>query len=727
MLPWIIVLVAVAVLLTSINMYQERKNQDQLWQQQAQQSTIALRNHFLSTKDQIENIALIIQFSQQTQDMPLNDPDPANQALNAYQYMQFLNTVKLGYPVVGSIWIIRDGYALSSDRTRYQLDAAALPAALKGTPWSGWLYPFYPQRAIGRDEKGTGCLTYVAPIWNTAENGYSIVAIHVNAAEMYRMMLDLSGLESLAIMDSSGRAVLSDPASAQGPAVEGGTRTPADAAGRPYVSVSEDGYTFFGAVSSAQGTDDKRLRFMTPFLFFVFTLGGVIVVCYAISKRIWSPLSALIDRFQANSANMDDRTTMIVQKSLDSMMRHDYLAREESSQESIAEEYQKLMDDIITPQMIESLQVMEQYVILTMEIDEPEHQNGNAERLMPYFERFVRSCLRNMVEKDERIYTVYVHDRRVAAVVTLDTPARFGEVDRMMSSLQEMLQAVSPCSVSIACSNLHSDQAEIRDAMAEALEAIRWKLMRHPGCHIFYCERESAASRFIFPKAKLLSVLSSLDKEELNRVLDKYHDFVSTVINGGASVDDLMLAYYQMLGLIIQQQLQRGIPSGRIFMETADSPYRYMSSLEFSDHISEWLEKKIGLLWEQSQTTNAAGNVYINSFRDYMQKHYMDDLQPESVAAEMGISYSYLRRLLSKELNTSFSVYLLTLRLTQSKELLRTTQLPLKDIAEQSGFRNEQTLYRVFRQNEGCSPREWRRTAMASLSNMEPKNMKEGD
>ena len=69
MLPWIIVLVAVAVLLTSINMYQERKNQEKLWQQQAQQSTIALRNHFLSAKDQIENIALIIQFSQQTQDM----------------------------------------------------------------------------------------------------------------------------------------------------------------------------------------------------------------------------------------------------------------------------------------------------------------------------------------------------------------------------------------------------------------------------------------------------------------------------------------------------------------------------------------------------------------------------------------------------------------------------------------------------------------------------------
>ena len=52
-------------------------------------------------------------------------------------------------------------------------------------------------------------------------------------------------------------------------------------------------------------------------------------------------------------------------------------------------------------------------------------------------------------------------------------------------------------------------------------------------------------------------------------------------------------------------------------------------------------------------------------------------------------------------------------------------------VFSEAGFRIIESFLskdvRDFRQNEGCSPREWRRTAMASLSNMEPKNMKEGD
>jgi AraC-like DNA-binding protein len=717
------------MLLTSINIYQKRKNEIQSWSQQSKQSTLALKNHFVSTLDQIENIALIIQFSQQTKDVSGINPTAAEQALEAYQYMQFLNTVQLGYPVVHSVWTIRDGYVLSSDRTRYQADEAAVSALLSDTQWSGWIYPFQPQRLIGEIENGPVCLTYLARIWDTKQERNSIVAINVSASCFYQELLEMSGLSELLILDQNNQIIMS---------AEDGTSADRfdeisgfeDGLGEnpQYAMISDGKYTLYGYIAPEDDHENSGLQLLYPLLVLTLSLSVVIAICYAISKRISSPLCALLDRFQSNAASMDNQTTMIVKKSLESMVKYDYLSRGEENAAFITQEYRKLMDEIVTPQMIESLQLTEQYVVLTLGLDEPLHQNGNAERLMPYFEKYVRSCLRNMVKENEKIYTVYIHDSLVAAAVMLNSPSRFDEIDAMMFSLQEMLKAVSPCDVSIACSALHSDQAEIRKAMAEALEAIRWKLMRSPGCHIFYEERMDAPSRFTFPKAKLQRVLSSLDKEQLQTVLDNYHSYLSTVMEAGASVDDLMLACYQMLGRIVQVQIQRGIATNSIFMENADSPYRYMSSLEFSDHISDWLEKKITLLWEHCQTTSTVGNAYINNFRDYMKKHFMEDLQPEHVAEEIGISYSYLRRLLSKELNTSFSAYLLTLRLAQTKELLRTTQLAHKEIAEQVGFGSEQTLYRVFRQNEGCSPKEWRRTAMTSLSGIETTNpKKEGD
>lgn len=723
-LPWVTVLVAVALLLTSLNLYQERKSQIRSYNQQTQQSTLAVKNSFISMLDQVENIALIIQFSQQSQGMFDQRLPVAEQALAAYQYMQFLNTVKLGYPIVDSIWVVRDGYALSSDRTRYPIDFSRAAEFLSDAQRTSWVYDFTPQRIIGQEDNGVTCLSYLTRIWDAEKETDYIVAVHVSAPVIYRELLELSGLHDLVIRDQEGQAVLSAEMADLSDAPQDGTTDKS----RQYAVVSDGRYTYEGAIAPEAASGEDWTQWLYPFLFFALLLGTVIVICYAITKRLSFPLCALVERFQSNASTMDNQTTMIVQKSLESMVRQDYLSRGEDEAQDITQEYRKLMDDLITPRIIEHLHLTGQYVILALEIDEPLHQNGNAERLMPYFERYVRSCLRNMVREDEKIYTVYVHDCLVAAAMTLRDASRYDEIDRLMSSLQEMLRAVSPCTVSMACSALHSDQADVRKAMTEAIEAIRWKLMRHPGCHIFYREEMDASNRFIFPKAKLLRVLSSLDKEPLRDVQGVYHEFLDAVTAGGASVDDLMLAYYQMLGQIIQLQIQRGIPSASIFMETATSPYRYMSSLEFSDHISAWLEEKIALLWKHLQTTNTVGNVYINSFREYMQKHYMLDVQPENVAAEIGISYSYLRRLLSKELNTTFSVYLLTLRLTRTKELLRTTQLTHKEIAEQVGFGSEQTLYRVFRQNEGCSPKEWRRTAITSLSNINAtKQEKEGE
>lgn len=726
-LPWITVLVLVFLLLFSAIYYQGKQNRIRSLDHQARQSTLALKNHFLAALDQFENIALIVQFGQQTPDISDAGLTKAEQALASYQYMQFLNTVKLGYPVVDSIWTVFDGFALTSNRTRYQINTSSIYAAMNETHGGGWVYPFQPYQLIGEGEDGTVCLTYLARIQNAAKETDSIVAINVNASALCNDLLEKSGLHDLAILDQNNQIVLfsGDVQSLDSTLMDGGLVPLLQDEELPYASVSGRQYSFYGLIDSE--IEKNMLNLLYPFLISVISLCAVIGICYSSSKRISSPLCALVDRFHSNASNMDNQTTMIVQKSLESIIKQDYLSRGDSNINSLTQEYRTLMDGIITPQMIESLQLINQYVILALEIDEPLHQEGNAERLMPYFERYVRSCLRNMVKEGEKAYTVYVHDSLVAAVVTLDTSSRFDEIDQMMSSLQQMLKAVSPCSITVSCSSLHSDQAEIRKAMTEAIEAIRWKLMRHPGCHIFYEEKMDTQNRFIFPKTKLLRVLSSLDKEELQTVQHHYHDFLCTVMNGGASVDDLMLAYYQMLGQIVQIQIQRGITSKCIFTETANSPYQYMSSLEFSDHISNWLEQKIALLWEHSQTTTAVGNIYVNSFREYMSKHYMEDLQPENAAAEIGISYSYLRRILSKELNTSFSAYLLTLRLAQTKELLRTTQLTHKEIAEQVGFGSEQTLYRVFRQNEGCSPKEWRRTAMISLSSIETANKKEGD
>lgn len=55
-------------------------------------------------------------------------------------------------------------------------------------------------------------------------------------------------------------------------------------------------------------------------------------------------------------------------------------------------------------------------------------------------------------------------------------------------------------------------------------------------------------------------------------------------------------------------------------------------------------------------------------------------------------------------MGTTFSAYLLGIRLEKMKELLVNTTISQRDIAEQVGIGSEQTMYRLFKQYMGAPP-----------------------
>ncbi len=721
MLPWIVLLAVVTLLLAAVNFFQGRRLQNGLWYEQTRRSTQAMMDSYTLMKSQFENIARIIQLNQQNAALqqPESGVSPAARALAGFQYMQFLNSVKLGYQTVDSIWVVFGGHVYSSTRTRYQTSDERFTDPFDFTADTVWLYPrIVREISNSQSVTDTVCMTYVARLWGGDRTAGDQVLVNVSVSSFYNSLLAQSRLDDLLILDAEGRIVVCQYPELTGVALDADVPA-AERLRRQFsgddwrcVSVAEGGLTYFGAAAMDAHTDEIRLHLLYTLLVLVISLAVVLMICVMISRRMSSPLRELVAQFVKTAPEMDESTHQIVQQSLESIAIKDYDAPPPGNPADITLQYKKLMENIITPNMLERLDVMERYVILAAEIDEPLHQNGYAEKLLPYFEQLIRLFLKRLVREDERIYTVFVRNGLVATVISLSDDARFGQIEQLMTSLQEMLRAVSPCTVSMACSRLHSDKAEINQAMSEAIRAISWKLMRKPACHVFYQEDMDAPSGFSFHKARTLRILSSLDQQSMQGILAMYDEFIGSLKTSGASADDLMMVYYQLLGDIIHIQLQRSISFSRVFAEAGNSPYRYLSGFEFSDHIAAWLREKLILLWKNANSAVPAGNVYINNFQDYMNSQYMNDLIPEKVAAALGISYSYLRRLLSKEMNTTFSSYLLHLRLTHTKELLSTTQLTHKEIAEQVGFGSEQTLYRVFRQHEGVSPGEWRRTTV---------------
>lgn len=102
-------------------------------------------------------------------------------------------------------------------------------------------------------------------------------------------------------------------------------------------------------------------------------------------------------------------------------------------------------------------------------------------------------------------------------------------------------------------------------------------------------------------------------------------------------------------------------------------------------------------------------NLNISSTLVYQAKLYIRDnlnqqLRLNDVANNLHISSRHLSRLFSKELGITFSQYVRNERINQATVLLITTNLPIKIIAQKTGFETVHYFSTVFKELMGVTP-----------------------
>ncbi len=90
----------------------------------------------------------------------------------------------------------------------------------------------------------------------------------------------------------------------------------------------------------------------------------------------------------------------------------------------------------------------------------------------------------------------------------------------------------------------------------------------------------------------------------------------------------------------------------------------------------------------------------------YIRLNYQSELSITEVAAHAGIGERYLRKLFAQHLNLSPLDYLNQVRVNKAIELLRNTEMSVKEICFTCGFQSPQYFSRIFKQQVGVSPRE---------------------
>ncbi|MDO5784132.1 MAG: AraC family transcriptional regulator [Eubacteriales bacterium] len=94
--------------------------------------------------------------------------------------------------------------------------------------------------------------------------------------------------------------------------------------------------------------------------------------------------------------------------------------------------------------------------------------------------------------------------------------------------------------------------------------------------------------------------------------------------------------------------------------------------------------------------------------QQYLDAHYLEDIQLEDVAAQMNMSPYYLTRVFRRTVGYPPKQYLVRRRIGEAQSWLLMTDLPVTDIAMKVGYNSVSNFHNTFRRIVGMTPQQYR-------------------
>ncbi|WP_064696921.1 MULTISPECIES: helix-turn-helix domain-containing protein [Rhizobium] len=123
----------------------------------------------------------------------------------------------------------------------------------------------------------------------------------------------------------------------------------------------------------------------------------------------------------------------------------------------------------------------------------------------------------------------------------------------------------------------------------------------------------------------------------------------------------------------------------------------------------------LALLSQQKELTSAApADRLVERARMLLMERCTQRISVEDVAGELGVSYSYFRRVFRDKTGVSPKQHLVSLRIRRAQDIFANTDKPIKEVAGLLGFSSAFHLSSQFQHLVGCSPSEYKRRSIGA-------------
>lgn len=171
----------------------------------------------------------------------------------------------------------------------------------------------------------------------------------------------------------------------------------------------------------------------------------------------------------------------------------------------------------------------------------------------------------------------------------------------------------------------------------------------------------------------------------------------------------LFIDFYYTVFCAIREKLVEENKLSEEHHEILNLSYKDISDMSTANEISRFLNRIIQLL--QGNHLQPARSQYgqlVETAIRYLSENYNRNLSLEEICTELAVSKNYFSYLFKQKTGKNLWAYLTDIRVSKSKELLRTTAYKSYEIAYMVGYDNPSYFSKLFKKSTGQTPNEYR-------------------
>ncbi|MCK9478608.1 MAG: response regulator [Firmicutes bacterium] len=348
-------------------------------------------------------------------------------------------------------------------------------------------------------------------------------------------------------------------------------------------------------------------------------------------------------------------------------------------------------------------------VVMALELDNTNIEGFNGEQDRPLL-KFAIDNILNEIATNMEVGFLLSYDAK-HSVLLFDMHASAEYREKAADFLDDVRQTINGqlgATVSIGVSDLCSSFENLHNAYVEAVEALKYNAYFGNNMVMFFEDIPSKMSKeHFFPitfENDLIANIHACNMANAATALGNLFNYMHTLKVPPFTV------YSESISILFQLRrccFEYRLAEISFFKEKHFSLDYYQG--KSPEDIQNWLLNIISLIITAIQNKPTSPTVkMVESIKKFINENYATATR-ETIAAKFFVNISYLSQVFKQIEGITLIEFIVRVRIEKAKQLLKSSELMVQDVAQRVGYATSQYFSKVFEKQTGQTPSEYRK------------------